>query len=67
MRGQTVARGDHADDEADSLPYRVKNRSLVNPGYSTEGMLDFAQFNSVSLVLDLIVLAADEVDLAIFG
>src|SRR4029077_341953 len=62
---KTVVRGHHCHDETDATTSYVKRHGLVNPRYPTKRVLDFFQFDTVSLMLDLVVLTSDEVDLTV--
>ena len=46
LRTQTVAGGDYPDDKPHSIPKSLKRRSLVDPGYSTESVLDLPRIQS---------------------
>src|SRR5260370_18915256 len=66
FRGEAVTGGHHRHDEADAVATRVKHSHFVNSWYAAEGMFDFAQLDPISLVLDLAVPAAREVNLSLF-
>ena len=53
------------DDLTDTVAGGVDCDGLIDARYSAQGVFYLSKFNSISLMLDLAVLASDEVDLAV--